>query len=82
MGTLRLRKLGMLHEVTPLMSDGGRFKPGSVRHEVHFPAHPSPEELTPEGYRDTWQGFGSLCQGEKQNCSGAHLSLYARVRSP
>lgn len=34
------------------MSDGGRFKPGSV----HLPAHTSPEGLTPDVYCGTMGG--------------------------
>lgn len=35
------------------MSDGGRFKPVSVRHKVHLPDHTSPEALTPDVYWGT-----------------------------
>lgn len=37
------------------MSDGGRFKPGSV----HLPAHTSPEGLTPDEYWGTMGGDGA-----------------------
>ena len=68
------------------MSDGGRFKPESVRHKVHLPDHTSLEGLTPDVYWDTMGGDvaplaarGWGARGEVET-SRAHFSFSAPLR--
>lgn len=68
------------------MSDGGRFKPVSVRHKVHLPDHTSPEALTPDVYWGTMgEDLAPLAAGAwgargEVETSRAHFSFSAPLR--